>query len=175
MTMPLRPPPAQYLRDDAIRGGMDLLFFARRSHLAHADAELAARGLGRAHHRLLYFVGRYSDLSVSDLLKILGVTKQSLGRVMKDLIERGLIVARPGTQDRRRRLLALTPEGQKLEANLFDDLKRNMARAYHEAGETAVTGYWILMQHLMNGEARDQFSQLQGRNENKGVGPGRRE
>ncbi|WP_375286220.1 MarR family winged helix-turn-helix transcriptional regulator [Sphingomonas sp.] len=110
---------------------MDLLFFAHRSHLAHADAELAARKLGRAHHRVLYFVGRYPDLSVSDLLKILGVTKQSLGRVTKDLSERGLIDARPGTRDRRQRLLTLTREGQDLETGLFEDLRRNMARAYH--------------------------------------------
>lgn len=140
---------------------MDLLFFAHRSHLAHADAELAARKLGRAHHRVLYFVGRYPDLSVSDLLKILGVTKQSLGRVMKDLSERGLIDARPGTRDRRQRLLTLTREGQDLETGLFEDLRRNMARAYQEAGEGAVAGYWMLMQHLMHDDARDQFSRLQ--------------
>jgi DNA-binding MarR family transcriptional regulator len=160
MRTPLRPPPAQYLRDDVIRGGMDLLFFAHRSHLAQADAELAARNLGRAHHRALYFVSRYPDLPVSDLLKVLGITKQSLGRVMKDLLNRGLITTRAGERDRRQKLLTLTKDGCALELALFEDLKRNMSRAYQDAGEAAVTGYWVLMQHLMRDDAREQFCRL---------------
>ena len=141
----------------------------RAAHAAYAEAGsrlLTTNSFGGTRPRL--------DLhGLGDRVGEVNRAAAQLARSVAD--ERGLIVARTGTQDRRRRLLALTPEGQELEANLFNDLKRNMARAYHEAGETAVTGYWILMQHLMNGEARDQFSQLQGRNENKGVGPGRRE
>ena len=163
VTAPLLPPPAQYLRDDAIRGGMDLMFFAHRSHLAHADAELARRTLGRAHHRALYFLGRYPEISVSELLDVLCVTKQSLGRVMRDLIDRGLVCGRVGERDRRQKLLSLTDEGRALEHALFEELRRNMANAYQAAGETAVTGYWIVMQHLMRGEARDQFRRLHSR------------
>lgn len=96
----VRPPRAQFLRDDVIRGGMDLLLFAHRSHLRHSDEELAALGLGRAHHRCLYFVGRQPDLSVSGLLGLLGITKQSLGRVLKSLVERDLIRIRTGEKDR---------------------------------------------------------------------------
>ncbi len=139
------------------------MFFAHRSHLAHADAELARRTLGRAHHRALYFLGRYPEISVSELLDVLCVTKQSLGRVMRDLIDRGLVCGRVGERDRRQKLLSLTDEGRALEHALFEELRRNMANAYQAAGETAVTGYWIVMQHLMRGEAREQFRRLHSR------------
>jgi hypothetical protein len=85
----LLPPRNQFLREDAIRGGMDLLFFANTRHLKHADEKLASLGLGRAHHRVLYFVKRKLDVAVADLLSVLAVTKQSLGRVSKDLQARG--------------------------------------------------------------------------------------
>lgn len=158
MTELLWPAPAQYLREDAIRGGMDLLLFAHKSHLRRSDDELAALKLGRAHHRVLYFVARQPGLSVGELLDLLGVTKQSLGRVMTDLQQRGLIVQEPGQRDRRQRLLRLSPEGHELEQRLFNELRANMQRAYAAAGETAVNGYWSMMQHLMTPEARAQFA-----------------
>lgn len=154
----IRPPRAQYLRDDVIRGGMDLLLFAHRSHLRHSDDELAALGLGRAHHRCLYFVGRQPNLSVSDLLGLLGVTKQSLGRVLNNLVERDLIRVATGEKDRRQRLLSLSPTGEELEQKLFVGLHENMSRAYAASGEEAVHGYWVLMQNLMNDEAQRQFA-----------------
>lgn len=153
----VRPPPAQFLRDDVIRGGMDLLLFAHRSHLRHSDEELAALGLGRAHHRCLYFVGRQPDLSVSGLLGLLGITKQSLGRVLKSLVERDLIRIRTGEKDRRQRLLNLSPTGESLEQKLFAGLHENMSRAYAASGEEAVRGYWMMMQNLMSDEAQRQF------------------
>lgn len=158
MNEPVRPAPAQYLREDSIRGGMDLLLFAHKSHLRKSDDELAELKLGRAHHRVLYFVARRPGMTVANLLDLLGITKQSLNRIQKDLLARGLIVQDVGKQDRRQRLLRLTPEGQKLEQRLFDDLHDNMLRAYTEAGEAAVNGYWLLMQALMSPEARAQFA-----------------
>lgn len=157
MPEPIKPPPAQFLRDDVIRGGMDLLLFAPKSHLRHSDAELSALGLGRAHHRCLYFVGRRPNLSVGDLLGLLGVTKQSLGRVLGALVDKGLIEQRTGEADRRQRLLRLTPEGEALEHRLFASLHANMSRAYAASGEEAVVGYWTMMQNLMNDEAQAQF------------------
>lgn len=157
MTDLISPPSAQYLREDAIRGGMDLLLFASKSHLRHVDDELVGLGLGRAHHRVLYFIARQPDLSVGDLLDLLGVTKQSLGRVLRDLLNRGYVVQRPGDRDRRQRLLRLSPQGELLEQRLFTDLRANMQRAYSAAGEHAVNGFWMLMQHLMSPEARQQF------------------
>ena len=157
MLKTISPPPAQYLRTDAIRGGMDLLMFAHKSHLAHADDALAERGLGRAHHRVLYFLPRKPGGTVTDLLDILGVTKQSLGRVMKDLQERDMVQSRPGERDRRTRLLYLTTKGLELESRLFDELHENMSRAYAAAGEKSVEGYWALMQHLMSPAAHANF------------------
>jgi len=157
MPEPIKPPPAQFLRDDVIRGGMDLLLFAHKSHLRHSDAELTAMGLGRAHHRCLYFVGRRPNLSVGELLGLLGVTKQSLGRVLGALIDNGLIEQRPGEADRRQRLLRLTPAGEDLERRLFSGLHANMSRAYAASGEEAGSGYWTMMQNLMSDDAQAQF------------------
>ena len=158
MPKSISPPRAQYLRDDVIRGGMDLLLFAHRSHLRHSDEELATLGLGRAHHRCLYFVGRQPDLSVSELLSLLGVTKQSLGRVLSLLVERDLIRQKTGDKDRRQRLLSLSPAGELLEHKLFAGLHENMSRAYAASGEEAVHGYWTMMQNLMSDEAQRQFA-----------------
>ncbi|WP_294236055.1 MarR family transcriptional regulator [uncultured Sphingomonas sp.] len=137
---------------------MDLLLFAHKSHLNHSDKELAKLGLGRAHHRCLYFVARQPDLSVAQLLALLGVTKQSLGRVLSVLVERDLIRQRQGDKDRRQRLLRLSPAGEALEQRLFADLRENMSRAYAASGEEAVLGYWTMMQNLMSAEAQQQFA-----------------
>jgi len=154
------PPAGQFLRDDVIRAGMDLMFFAHTRHLAHADRHLAAMGLGRAHHRVLYFVARKPKLAVGELLAILGVTKQSLARILKDLTEKGLLASAPGERDRRQRLLCLTAEGSALEHELFDNLKQNMAYAYAQSGGAAVAGYWTVTQNLMGDEARALFASL---------------
>ncbi|RZM37261.1 MAG: MarR family transcriptional regulator [Sphingomonas sp.] len=157
MTQPIAPSAAQYLRTDTIRGGMDLLMFAHKSHLARADSALTARGLGRAHHRVLYMVSRRPGQSVTTLLETLGITKQSLGRVLRELTDQGLLEGRTGEHDRRTKLLHLTEEGSMLEHALFEQLHANMARAYAAAGEAAVSGYWCLMQHLMDDTAHGHF------------------
>ena len=103
-----------FLREPEIRRGVELLYFGY-SHLTRTiDADLAAQGLGRAHHRALYFIARQPDMPVSDLLKLLAITKQSLGRVLTDLSGRDLVEQRTGTSDRRQRLLRLTPAGAAL-------------------------------------------------------------
>jgi DNA-binding MarR family transcriptional regulator len=158
MTESIKPPPAQYLRDDVIRGGMDLLLFAHKAHLRHADVELEKIGLGRAHHRCLYFVARQPDLSVGDLLRLLSVTKQSLGRVLNMLFKQALIEQRVGENDRRQRLLRLSSTGKALEHQLFKGMHSNMSRAYAASGEEAVSGYWMVMQNLMSEDVREQFA-----------------
>lgn len=157
----LHPPGDEFLREETIRGGMDLLFFANTRHLRHADDTLAELGLGRAHHRIMYFVARQPGINVTALLAILGITKQSFGRVAKQLIAKGLMEQHTGERDRRQRLLKLTPEGAKLEKAIFDDLHDNIVRAYRAAGSEAVTGLWIVLQHLMGEEARVQFRTVQ--------------
>src|SRR5271169_3115033 len=101
--------------EDAVRDGIELLFFAYRDFTAEPDAILARYGFGRAHHRVIHFVGRHPQMTVSELLGILRITKQSLGRVLGQLVRQGFILQRPGPQDRRQRLLELTPKGRELE------------------------------------------------------------
>lgn len=134
--------------------------FAQTRFLRTADEKLAELGLGRAHHRALYFIGRCPDVTVGDLLLLLAVTKQSLGRVMKDLVDRDLVCMRAGDVDRRQRLLRLTDQGIALETALFEEQRDRMAKAYSYAGQEAVAGYWAVMEALIPAEARAQIDAL---------------
>src|SRR5205809_6351969 len=107
-------PRAGELRWDII----ELLFFAYRDFVGDADHELEAFGFGRAHHRVMHFVHRYPGLKVADLLDVLRITKQSLGRVLKQLLDEGYIVQKTGNNDRRQRLLFATPKGEALVGKL---------------------------------------------------------
>lgn len=139
---------------------MELLFFGY-SHLTRSvDRGLAARGLGRAHHRALYFIARRPDLTVSQLLALLAITKQSLGRVLAELTEQGLIETRSGTQDRRQRLLRLTGEGQALEAELFNAIRQRLSAAYASAGQNAVGGFWAVLEGLIPEDERPRVAAL---------------
>lgn len=93
---------------------IELLFFAYRDFVGDADHVLEALGFGRAHHRVLHFVHRYPGLKVADLLDVLRITKQSLGRVLKQLLDEDYIVQQPGHSDRRQRLLFATGKGEAL-------------------------------------------------------------
>ena len=93
---------------------IELLFFAYRDFVGDADHELEAFGFGRAHHRVIHFVHRYPGLKVADLLDVLRITKQSLGRVLKQLLDEGYIVQKTGNNDRRQRLLFATAKGEAL-------------------------------------------------------------
>jgi DNA-binding MarR family transcriptional regulator len=143
-----------FLREPEIRRGVELLYFGY-SHLTRAiDAQLADQGLGRAHHRALYFIARQPGLTVSALLKLLAITKQSLGRVLTDLTTRGLVETRQGTQDKRQKLLRLTKAGAALESALFEALKERLGQAYSGAGQNAVTGFWHVLEGLIPAEDR---------------------
>ena len=138
-----------FLREDEIRRGIELLFFGHGSLVRAADPLLVEQGLGRAHHRALYFIARQPGLSVGELLVLLGITKQSLGRVLGDLSARGLLDTRPGASDRRQRLLRLTPAGAALERALFEPLREPLSTAYAEAGQGAETGFWRVLEGLL--------------------------
>ncbi|WP_081987920.1 MarR family transcriptional regulator [Sphingomonas sp. 37zxx] len=157
---PMRTASPLFLREPEIRKGVELLYFGY-SHLTRAiDEALAARGLGRAHHRALYFIARQPDLTVSELLALLAITKQSLGRVLNDLIERGLVEMRPGDRDRRQRLLRLTGEGTALETALFDQLRERLSAAYASAGQGAVGGFWAVLEGLIPETERARIAAL---------------
>ena len=140
---------AQFLREPEIRRGSELLFFAYSRLTRSIDERLGANSIGRAHHRALYFIGRHPDISVSELLAILSVTKQSLGRVLTELEERGLVQARVGDRDRRQRLLRLSDKGYALDKDLFDASRDLMANAYAQAGQQAVSGFWAVLEGLI--------------------------
>ena len=140
---------ALFLREAEVRRGLDLLLFGQASLARAIDPALAATDLGRAHQRALYFIAREPDLSVTDLLRVLAITKQSLGRVLRDLGDRGLVETRQGRNDRRQRLLRLTPEGAAFETRLFEAMRARLAAAYAEAGQDSVTGFWRVLEGLI--------------------------
>jgi DNA-binding MarR family transcriptional regulator len=109
---------------------IELLFFAYRDFISDPDAILAEYGFGRAHHRVLHFVNRNPGLTVADLLGILNITKQSLARVLKQLIDSGFIEQKPGAHDRRQRLLYTTAEGRRLAAQLLKPQSRRINNAF---------------------------------------------
>lgn len=137
-----------FLRDEDLRQGLDMLFFAWRDLAAEADPALEQEGLGRAHHRALYFIGRRPGLAVGDLMATLGITKQSLGRVVKELTAKGLIAQSVGTEDRRERRLSLTEAGVALEQTLSAPQRALMAGAYRAAGAEAVAGFRTVLAGL---------------------------
>lgn len=141
---------------------MELLYFGY-SHLTRSiDEGLAQEGLGRAHHRALYFIARKPDMTVSELLSLLAITKQSLGRVLNELADRKLVETRPGERDRRQRLLRLTAEGSKMERELFEAARIQMAAAYASAGQNAVSGFWAVLEGLVPESERSQVIGLRG-------------
>jgi DNA-binding MarR family transcriptional regulator len=148
-----------FLREEELRQAMELLFFAYRDFTAEPDQILARYGFGRAHHRVIYFVGRHPSITVSELLRILGITKQSLSRVLGQLINRGFIVQRPGLRDRRQRLLDLTEAGRNLEQELIENQRIRIARAYRAAGAEAVEGFRQVLLNIMEPKDRARFAE----------------
>lgn len=150
-----------FLRDEELRQGIEMLFYGYRDFIAEPDAILRRAGFGRAHHRVIYFVGRYPDTTVSALLDILQITKQSLSRVLGQLVREAYIDQAKGPQDRRQRLLRLTEKGRELERQLTADQRARFARAYRDAGVEAVDGFRKVMLGLISREEdRDRFKQF---------------
>jgi len=113
---------------------IELLFFAYRDFVGDADDELEVFGFGRAHHRVIHFVHRYPGLKVADLLDVLRITKQSLGRVLKQLLDEGYIVQKAGNNDRRQRLLFATAKGEALVGKLAGLQTDRITRALRDIG-----------------------------------------
>jgi DNA-binding MarR family transcriptional regulator len=151
-----------FLREEEIRAAQDLLFFAYRDFTNAADVILEELGLGRAHHRALHFIGRNPGLPVSDLLAILRITKQSLARVLTELVNQGFVSQTQGRADRRQRLLTLTPEGQALERRLFERQRECLVAAYRDAGAGAVEGFRRVMRGIMDEQARAYTDRAEG-------------
>lgn len=134
---------------------VELLFFAYRDFVADPDSILEGLDFGRAHHRVLHFVGRDPGMTVAQLLDILRITKQSLSRVLKDLIEKGYIFQKAGEEDRRQRLLHLTEKGEALWRELAAPQMKRFRRAMAELDEGQAAHYRSLLLQLINPENRD--------------------
>lgn len=162
MAAPQSPASPLFLREAEIRRGIELMHFGHGRLFDALDPRLEAEGLGRAHHRALYFIARQPDLTVSRLLALLGITKQSLGRVINELVARGMVETRVGRDDRRQRLMRLTPAGRTLEGELFEMLRARMSAAYVDAGPAAVAGFWLVLEGLVPASERPMLDRLRG-------------
>jgi DNA-binding MarR family transcriptional regulator len=149
-----------FLTDDQLRRGIEAMFFAYRAFTADPDLILADMDYGRAHHRAIHFVHREPGLTVTALLDVLGVTKQSLNRVLRTLIDDGLIESRIGRRDRRERQLYLTDKGASLERRLSETQRARMRAAYRAAGPQAVTGFRQVLEAMMDRDTLRQYRAL---------------
>ena len=149
-----------FLTDDQLRRGIEAMFFAYRAFTADPDMILADMDYGRAHHRALHFVNREPGLTVTALLAVLGVTKQSLNRVLRALIDDGLVESRVGRRDRRERQLFLTPAGTALERRLSESQRARMRSAYRRAGPQAVAGFRQVLEAMMDPDMRAQYQAM---------------
>ena len=135
---------------------IELLFFAYRDFVGDADHELEVFGFGRAHHRVMHFVHRYPGLKVADLLDVLRITKQSLGRVLKQLLDEGYIVQKTGNNDRRQRLLYATPKGEALVGKLAGLQTDRITRALGEIDPAGVAAISQFLRAMIDREDPDK-------------------
>jgi DNA-binding MarR family transcriptional regulator len=149
-----------FLTDDQLRKGIEAMFFAYRGFTADPDRILEDQGFGRAHHRAMHFINRTPGTTVNNLLDILGVSKQSLNRVLRTLIAAGLVEVRVGEKDKRERHLFLTEDGGALERTLSEAQRARMRAAFREAGPDAVAGFRTVLEQMMDDESRRLFGDL---------------
>lgn len=149
--------PAASSEEAQLRRAIELLYFAYRDFTTDADVLLARYQFGRAHHRVIYFVGRNPGMGVGDLLALLRITKQSLAPVLAQLVEGGFIVQRADAGDRRRRRLYLSAEAAELERRLTDRQATRIAEAYAAAGPAAADGFCRVLMAMINPADRARF------------------
>ena len=155
-----------FLTDEHLRKGIEAMFFAYRGFTADPDRILADKDYGRAHHRAIHFINRSPGTTVNNLLAILGVTKQSLNRVLRSLMQDGLVESKIGRVDKRERHLFLTDAGAVLERSLSDAQRDRMRMAYRKAGPVAVAGFRQVLEAMMDEDMRRQYEALRDRGRN---------
>jgi len=139
-----------FLTDDQLLQGIELMFFAYKGFTSDPDQILQDYTYGRAHHRALHFIQRNPGITVNALLDILGVTKQSLNRVLRHLVDDELVESSVGIKDRRERNLQLTQVGIALERSLSEAQRKRMRGAYKAAGPDAVQGFRTVLKNIMD-------------------------
>ena len=153
-SLPFGAPNPLFLRDEELTRGIELLEAAHRALLARPDRRLTEQGLGRNHQQVLYGVGRQPGITMVELQDQVQLTKQTLSRLIKELVGARLIARRSSPRDGRLRLLELTPAGRELDARLNDQLRRQLADAYRAAGAEAVAGFHKVLLGLLDEPAR---------------------
>ncbi|MBE04064.1 MAG: MarR family transcriptional regulator [Gammaproteobacteria bacterium] len=146
-----------FLREDQLYESMELLFFAYRDFTTECDKILSAYDFGRAHHRAIYFIARNPNISVTELLEILRITKQSLSRVLSQLVDNEYVITEQCKVDRRRRLLKITHKGSELEDKLSKIHKEILSRAFRGAGAEAVAGYRNVLLGIIDEKDHKRF------------------
>jgi DNA-binding MarR family transcriptional regulator len=144
---------------------IELLFFAYRDFVGDPDEVLAKLGFGRAHHRVLHFVNRNPGMKVAELLDVLKITKQSLGRVLKQLVDEGYIVQKEGANDRRQRLLYVSPAGETLAFRLAGLQTERIARVLAELGPGARDAARRFLAGMIDAEDREHVLRLIARSD----------
>jgi len=139
---------------------IELLFFAYRDFVGDPDEVLLKLGFGRAHHRVLHFVNRNPGMKVADLLEILNITKQSLGRVLKQLVDQGYVLQKEGAQDRRQRLLYVTSKGEALALKLANLQTQRINRVFGELGPNAHEAARRFLTSMIDADNRDGVLRL---------------
>ncbi len=147
---PTRSDDLLFLTDNRILEHIELLFFAYRSFTSDPDRILETYGFGRAHHRAIHFINRKPGLRVSELLEVLDITKQSLNRVLRALVEEGYVESQVGEEDRRERNLYLTEKGQALNAELTKVQSHRLREAFAKAGPEAVAGFKSVLRQIID-------------------------
>lgn len=154
-----------FLTDEQVRQGIEAMFFAYRGFTKDPDLILDEKGYGRAHHRAVHFIHRSPGTTVNNLLAILGVTKQSLNRVLRTLVADGLVSSTIGARDKRERHLHLTEAGAALERELSNAQRDRMRSAYRAAGPEAVAGFRQVLEAMMDDDMRRAYETMKDRTE----------
>ena len=149
-----------YLTDEQLRQSTEAMFFAYRGFTADPDKILDQISYGRAHHRAIHFINVTPGSTVNNLLSILGITKQSLNRVLRKLIKDGLVESLVGQDDRRERHLFLTDQGRELEKQLSTAQHERMRKAFRKAGPVAVAGFRTVLEAMMDQDMRFLYKDL---------------
>ena len=165
----------QNLAQNDFNDAIELMFFAYRDFIADPDALLTAHNFGRAHHRVLHFVSTNPGISIAELLDILRIIKQSLARVLRELIDNGYIEQHIGQPDRRKRLLYLTDKGQELHNQLIAPQIGRFEEVLTQMGAESFEQWKKTMRHVINAENRDAIDQLIDQSRKAHSGGGKRE
>ena len=151
---PVRPESAKVGSQRALDEAWELMHFALRAVIAVPDRMLEKRGLSRMHHRILFFVARQPEMTVSRLLQVLGISKQALNAPLRQLCTQGLVASTVAEHDKRQKLLALTEAGRALENRLTEPQRKLFDTALTSAGPRADTAWRRVMRAMADGEMK---------------------